>query len=271
MKSGWIKSYYKYLQKNWNAIVAALSVMGYFSFSLFPDTERYQKVFLFLGANAIIWTVIELKVSMTRESLPGRYEDMRAARPDILNKIKKAISQRRKEELEIHIVGGRIRTISDMIREIRNDILTERLRARRVKFFLYCLDPEFVGSWNLRGIKEVEAFKARNQSFSDLIKQFTQEMQEYNKSELLKKNEITLEVIPYNCFPSFYAFVIGKSMLFWGFFTWNNESEDFEGPTNPCFYIEKDMDHFDDYYTWVQSRVTFFQVACHSTREGRAD
>ena len=102
---------YQFLHKNWNPLLAGISVLGYLVFTLTPYLQSYSKWFAFLGMNAIIWTLIELKVSMDRQLPHSRYKDMRVARPDILSCIKDSISRNRRDLLEIRIIGGRIRTI----------------------------------------------------------------------------------------------------------------------------------------------------------------
>src|SRR6185369_13871192 len=102
---------YRFLHKNWNPLLAAISVVGYLVFTLVPYLQNYSKWFVFLGVNAVIWTLIELKISLDRDLPHSRYKDMRVARPDILSCIKDSVSRNRQDLLEIKIVGGRIRTI----------------------------------------------------------------------------------------------------------------------------------------------------------------
>jgi hypothetical protein len=258
---------YRFLHKNWNSLLAGVSVVGYLVFSLVPSLQTYSKWFAFLGVNAIIWTLIELKISMDRDSPHTRYKDMRVARPDILSCIRKSVSRNRQDLLEIRIIGGRIRTISDMLREIKNEIVTHQLRARNIKFIVYCVDPNFVETWKFSGMKNQRGFEARTKSYAGLVRQFSDELEEYNSLEIFTNNNVSIDIVHYRCFPSLYTYIIGKSSIFWGFFTWNAESEDFEGPSNPCFFLNRHSDFYDDYYKWLVNRTEFLNLSKNCTEE----
>lgn len=218
--------------------------------------------FAFLGANAIIWTLIELKISiLQKRDDSNTYLDMREARSDILKKMKSEIKANRRKGLNITIVGGRIRTISDMIRELKNDFVKGRLNGNNITFEVFCMEPEFIKSWNFPQTRENINFRKRNEMYSDLIKRFSQELLDFNEFEVFKKNDIKIEIKYYKNYPNFYYYLIGGNDLFWGFFTWDSEIEDFEGPTNTCFYLRKGQENFHEFYSYFQNRLKFLEVS----------
>lgn len=81
---------YKILTENWNAIFSGISVLGILIFQFTPGLQKYQNFFIFLGLNAIVWTLVEIKVSLVNNTKTTRYESMRIARNHILEAIKKS-------------------------------------------------------------------------------------------------------------------------------------------------------------------------------------
>ncbi|MBK7525894.1 MAG: hypothetical protein IPI53_17640 [Saprospiraceae bacterium] len=78
--------------------------------------------------------MIEIKTKLD-ESKPNkteRYSDMRQARPFIIKHIYEMMKANKTEVLNIEIVGGRIRTISDMMRELKNEVVNNNLFSRNV-------------------------------------------------------------------------------------------------------------------------------------------
>jgi hypothetical protein len=259
-----ILKFYSYIKRNWNSYLAGISIIGLLVFSVFPQfrDEKYMIFFGFLGANAIIWTLIELKMSILhKDSSNSTYLDMREARSDILGKMKSEIKANRRKELTITIIGGRIRTISDMVRELKNDFIKGRLRGKNITFEVFCMEPDFIKNWNFPLTKNDISKKKRNEMYSDLIKRFSEELLDFNEIEVFKSNNIKIEIKYYKKYPSYYYYLIGENHLFWGFFTWNSESEDFEGPTNTCFYMKKGEKDFHQFLLYFQNRTQFLEVS----------
>jgi hypothetical protein len=253
-------SYWKYLRRNWSAILATISIMGVIVCHFLPFTRNYVSFFIFLGINAVVWTLIEIKILLTEDISLSRYDDLRLARPHIMNKIRKAITRAGKSGIEIIMVGGRIRTISDMITEIKNDIVNGKIAARNVSIVVYCrymglLSNEIANRDNIQGGSRREF-----QQGDQLVAQFTGELQSYNELPEFKNNNIVIQIIQYTCIPRYYLFRIGESQLFWGCFTWNNESRFFEGPGNPCYYLSRNSIQFDDYSGYMNNWVEYLQL-----------
>jgi hypothetical protein len=250
----------KFLSQKWNIIIAAISIVGLLTFNFFPTiNESFYKLFIFLGINAIVWTMIEIKIKL-EERKPNktvRYSDMRQARPFILKHIFKEMKANKEATLKIEIVGGRIRTISDMIRELKNEIVTHNLHARNIDIRILTLKPEFVKSWHFTKTYTESHLKKRNEGYANLIIHLTDELISYNSLDEFKHNNIKIKVDFYETFPIFYSYIINEKYIYWGFFTWNHLEEDFIGPENPCFFLDSKDESFRDYFSFITNRVQF--------------
>ncbi len=135
---------YRFLAAYWNAVLAAIAVFGVAVFAVVPQLQKYRDFFVFIGLNAVVWSLVEIKAKLLPEARSKKLGDMRDARPHILESIKRAMTRSRATPLRVTIVGGRIRTISDMLREIRYDIEQKEITPHNVSFAIYCLHPDFV-------------------------------------------------------------------------------------------------------------------------------
>ena len=250
----------KVLLKKWNIIVATISIIGLLIFNFFPSINGdYYKVFIFLGINAVIWTLVEIKV-MLDDKNPNkseRYLDMRQARPFILKSIYDQMKSNKDKVLNIEIVGGRIRTISDMIRELKNEIVNHDLHAKNTNIRILTLNPDFIKSWDFPKTQINDGFRQRNEGNANLIKHLREELLKYNEINEFKYNNIKIEVEYYSTYPLFYSYKIGDKFVYWGFFTWNNNDEDFVGPENPCYFLDSKNEAFQDYFSLLTNRVEF--------------
>ena len=250
----------KFLSTKWNIILATISIVGLLTFNFFPAiNESFFKLFIFLGINATIWTIIEIKIKLdeNRPNKTERYSDMREARPFILKHIYKEMKANKDSILRIEIVGGRIRTISDIIRELKNEIANHNLNARNINIRILTLNPEFIKNWDFAKTKTNPHFKQRNEGNANLIKHLRHELISYNEIEEFKKNNINIDVEFYETFPFFYSYTIGNKYIYWGFFTWNNLDEDFIGPENPCYFLDSKNESFSDYFNFLTNRIQF--------------
>ena len=250
--------FYNYLKQNWNSIIALISILGIITFNFIPNNHDYINYFIFLIINAIIWTLVEIKIAIKHKYLKVRFDDMREARSHIIQSIISRIKKNKGTNLDIQIVGGRIRTISDMLREIKNQITNKGLFIKNTKFTIYCMHPELLRAMKYKKTREDISIQNRNKIYAQLVEQFSAELMDYNNLDLFKKNGISIEIIYYRQDPIIYAFLIGNSEIYWGNFTWTSEREDFEGPINRCYYLEENDEEFSDYYYWISNRIEYY-------------
>lgn len=253
--------FWKFVVKNWHEIVLLISAVGFIVSSFLPEHGKWAEFFIFAGLIAALLTLIEIRVLLSEALHPDRYSSMRTARSDIIASIRQCISGNHKEPFVVHIIGGRTRTISEMLMEILTDIRDDVIHARNVKFMVYSISPEFLQQWSSSGISDIDTFKARNANYAQMVRTFTTELESYNDDHTFKSHNVSIEVVHYRCFPTEYAFLIGSNVLYWGAFTWNFDTEDFQGPENPCYYLRRDQNLFDDYYTQLLNKVRFLRLA----------
>lgn len=254
----WI-NIFRFLQNHWNKTLALISLLGVVIFNFIPDAENYYKLFIFIGANAVVWTIIEIKalMDMDEKVKRNRFNNMREARKDILDCIRLEIKKSQSNEIKIQIIGGRIRTISDMIRELKDDFLSLRLISRNVEFHIYTLKPDFFSAWNYLDLENDTKLKEKFSIYSDITNRLKDELEEINNILLFKDNNIKIIVKHYRYIPHVYSYLIGNNHLFFGFFTWDKNAKDFIGPENPCYYYKSGREEFNDYYNWLQNQIDF--------------
>jgi hypothetical protein len=250
---------YRFSLKWWNAILAATSLAGVAIFSLVPPIQKYTSVFIFLAANSVVWTLIEIKIELSRrEGADLIYTSMRAARPYIIQDIEKHLKRSTlNTPLKLIFLGGRIRSMSDIIRELADSLTKEELRGH-LSIELFCLDPEYISARTLPGNVSSEAQIRRNSSYSELIKGISSELTSLSK-QISEQSSITIRVMHYKEDPHFYAYLIGDFAIYWGTYTWSPLTSDFVGPENPCMIIKSTDPEFLPVRDWIVSRTDLYQ------------
>lgn len=258
-----LRSFWRSLVRNWNGIVGLIATSGYLASSFLPSNHpkkvSYQDFFLTLGVVAILMTLVEIKVLLTERQRISRFRNLREASPSIVKAVRDAVSHGHKGVLEIYILGGRIRTISDLVRGILTDIRSEYLLAADVTFSIYCMDPDFLTAWSTPSIVDAD-FAPRNLRYSQQIRTTIDELLAFNSSTIFKGRKVIVDIVKYRTFPTIWAFVIGNECAFFGTFTWNATRNDLEGPENACFRVEKGDQGYEDVKQYLDNRAIFYRL-----------
>ncbi|MGK4593970.1 hypothetical protein [Amycolatopsis sp. w19] len=250
----WIVGAYRYVKRNWNVIVASISLTCMAVFWIIIPLREYVPLFAFAVANAVVWTVIELKVNLA--PAVGRelvHPNMRSARGTIIRDIEDGLrGTTASRPLQLTMVGGRLRSMSDIVRELMDDLRQGRVEGH-VRVAIQCLDPEFVASRILPGQLSVQDQKRRNQSYASLVRSLAVELEGL---ALSKDSRSTLRVATeyYATDPQYYAYMIGDSVLHWGPYTWSEEKADFIGPENFCVRLNPESPNFQGVREWLLNR-----------------
>ena len=248
---------YEFLKRNWSAIASFTSLTGFVFCYIIPPLREHTWAFVFIGANAIMWTLVELKIHLLTKEKLHRFPTMRDARPEITSSIIRSLSK--KKQTTITIVGGRIRTISDIVREISGAIESGTIQARNSKIVICCIDPECVSKTVPKeSLISPQIFADRFSGYKKIVDQFCSELRDLNEITEFKQNKITVEVFIYQESPHFYGYLIEDIGLFWGHYTWNERIEDFVGPTNPCYFIDTKSETYEDFHSWFKNRSSFY-------------
>lgn len=249
----------KKIKKNIIRGISTIAILGWLIVFHIPTIKSLSVYFVFLGMFAIIWTLLEIKIFLTDRIDRHRYRDLRAAREDIIKKIRACL--KKKEDSELIIVAGRIRTVSEMLRGVIDEIKGGEISAKNTKICLYCLQPGYIlENFNTDRLKDSTKFLDRFESYDKLIREFTEELDSHNEHPKFKDNNIRIEVKYYCTYPFIYAFLIRNKDIFWGSFTWDSDYEDFVGPPNPCFHYSQNSEDFDFFSSWILSKVKLFDL-----------
>jgi hypothetical protein len=251
---------YKFLARNWNAFLAATSLIGVAIFGLMPPLSKYVPAFVFLGANAIVWTLIEIKHDLgKRDSVEKAFPNMRIARPRIMKVILDELKHTHPERpLTITLIGGRIRSMSDILRELADEMQSNRVPGHAA-VRLYCLDPAYIASRTLPGQITPDQQRPRNASYGAIIANFKAEL-ESRSFAANPRTSLRIEVVLYSEDPQRYAFIVGDSSIFWGPYTWSVEASDFVGPENACFEVQRTNSSYVPIRSWLESRVSLYDL-----------
>jgi SAM-dependent methyltransferase len=187
---------------------------------------------------------------------------MHSARADILASLRRAITSTRNGPVEILIIGGRIRTISDMLEELFGEVEQGRLNASNVRFRILCLDPAAMKQWRLTDLGDHEGFEDRMEDYAGTLSGLIRTLTRYAATSVFQARQLEVEIHRYASYPFIYAFVIGADEIYWGYYTWNDQNEDFDGPVNPCYRLRKSTPEFKDLLRWLRSCAVFLPKAC---------
>jgi len=255
-------NFLKVIRSKWNIIVTIISVLGVLVFSFIPDmNDNFFKLFVFLGINAIVWTLIEIKLKLDEKNpnTTDRFDGLRNARSHILEHIYQCMKTNKSDELHIEIVGVRFKMIGDMMRDIKDRIVKKEIISRNVRISLYAVNPELLRHWNFSKTQSNSSSKEINEEHASFIELSKKEFLKYNDLIEFKSNNIKVEVDFYNTFPLIYSFKIGDEHIYWGFVAWDNSGEDFKLPGNPCYYLKKKHTHFNDFHKILSNKTEFYK------------
>lgn len=254
---------YRSLLKYWNAALAGASLIGVAVFSVTPNSEKYVQFFVFLGANAIVWTVIEMKVKLEEYSAVVRqvvYPTMRAARSDVLQDIKKQLrGSRRGKPLVLVLIGGRMRSMSEVVREIADGMTHGQIQGH-IKVDAYCISPDYLASRILPGDVSPDMQLSRNTGIAHLVRSVRTELESLSR-EFGQRASLSVSVRHYSEDPFCYAYLIGDNTLYWGPFTWDGATSDLLGPENPCIVVRSTDPTFPALREWVRTRTDLMRAS----------
>jgi hypothetical protein len=251
---------YEYTLRNWNALLAAVSLIGVAIFSIVPALEQYTRVFIFLAANAIVWTLIELKVQLFRAKAPQTelYTDVRAARRSIIEDVKKSLQHTSLHApLTLTLIGCGLRTMGDIVRETAMDLQLQVTRGHLI-VDLYCFDPAYIASRVLPGAVPVDEQKRRMAAFARFAESVIAELANL-AGEFGPSSSFRLNITLYSGDPFCTAYLIGDKSLYWTPVTWASLTSEFIGPENPCLVVRSSSEAFAPLQEWIRTRAELFR------------
>ena len=255
-----ISRVYRFFAKHWNAFLSAVSLLGVAVFSVWEPLQQYVSLFIFLAANAVVWTLIEIKNDLDlKKSEPTVHANMRLARPHILADTERALKgTTRQKPLRLKLIGGRIRSMSDAVRELSDDLRSGRATGH-VLIELYCIEPAYIRSRVVNDGVSTERQAARNASYGSIIENISEELRGLAKVSH-GASTLSVRIVHYREDPHIYAYIIGDKALYWGTYTWSETEADFVGPENPCVRIDRRDPEYSQLLPWIESRLRLYEI-----------
>lgn len=257
-----IQIFFLDLKKNWSTVISAVSILGFFIFYFIPSLRKpeYYGPFIFFAASAIIATLLEIKVKLYEAGRKRMYSSLNEARQTIISDIKRKIEGKR--DIEINIISYKASETLPIYQTIIDDILTDQIVvSSNVIFNFYCVNPGFLAAVDSSVLfSDKFSYKEDKRRIDDYKQNidFIKTTIRNSNINLLNK-KVTTNLILYNAFPNFYAFVIGSRTIYWGKFHWSDKKE-FAGSYNTCFYSTIDNDqNFTDLFKMFTSEVSFLK------------
>lgn len=251
-----------WLRKNWNTVAAGASILGIAVGRLVPKVDGSRDFFLFLGLNAIVWTLVELKLDL-RQSLDDGMQGsvfgtMRDARPAIIRNM--LIELESKNHGSIEIVGGRLRSISELIREFADVAADSNSKTSGLTFKIYCMDPDYLTELSLPGELNPQDQKQRRLHQKSQVIAAMNELSGLQKRTDFTSRNITIELHKYRDDPFIYAYLFGDRSLIWGGYRWNASESELEGPSNPCELVVSSSPRFEMISEWILNRARLYSA-----------
>jgi hypothetical protein len=267
---------YGYLVDYWNSVLAVIAVLGIAGSEVFPAIEDYFEFFAFVGLNAVVWTLIEIRHELRAPEPDSRgratYASMRQARSDIVEQLSTQLS--RQGIRRVHILGGRIRSIIEILREFSDRLETGGVpnRAQGLEIEIVCMSPEFLGQWPVPGDLTEDGRSNLGKAFAGAVRAAVQELTDLSMRSTLRDRGVDIAVRHYYSIPAVYGYVFADDAVLWGGYTWDRERSDVAGPSNPCYRIEAGEPDFESVRRWLLSHMELLQaVRTESTLSGGDD
>lgn len=255
----------KSVARNYDEIVIYLSILMSIIVQFVPDSFSWRNSFLvgtiYLGVISLVFVVLDMKKVIEEKNQKILFRNMFDAKTEIFNQIEK--QRRRKstrENIEIHIIGLKLRAISGVIHEMMNEIKSGKRILFNARIIIYYYDPDSFSQLisPLTPVTILSEIKSQYDQFSVITSANVGELQSYNSDHFFAQKKIKLECYSYTGLPSFWGFGIDKEVVFLGPFTWSNKTYTLVGPQNPCIMIGKDDDTSDIFSGFYYNRFDMF-------------
>jgi hypothetical protein len=257
---------WRQLAAHWTTILAAIGIGGIVAAELYPPLKAHQSVYFFLCLNAIVWTLIRIKVQLDQLSAKGELRDavtvfptMRAATDTVIPLLLREVEKR--DTGRAIIVGGRIRSIIELLRKFGDDLALKGLKNRSgCGIQIFMMSPDFVRSMIIPGKLSPEQQKIRNENISNGMAASIHEVTRMADREVFRDNNVRISMHFYSQIPFGYYYLIGDEDLVFGGYIWDEAESDLVGPSSPCWHITAESPEFEATSKWLHSRVALYMA-----------
>lgn len=253
---------YRYITKHWNALLAGVSILGIAIGALIPAASGSRDYFIFLGLNAVVWTLVEVRSLLRRldRSDPDRgrgpFVTMREARPLILQNLLEQLQK--PGERVVTIIGGRLRSIVEVMREFDDLLLDMPTSVGLLRIRILSVDPGFWRTAPVAGSLSEDQRIARLADQASQVEAAHRELQRMAKANTFASRSISIELSTYADVPFIYCYLFGDDALIWGGYRWDEERSDIRGPSSPCELVRSGSPRYQFLRNWLGSRANMY-------------
>lgn len=253
-----IKRILDYLYDHWTIITFWLSIAAtittYSLTQIFPQLNGSKELFIAFGYSAGIsafFILLEIRKSFKEEkSKHTVFENMTGAQSSIVKTLSSRLKKKSKDPVVLRIYGMRLSGINRILMDFiyKKDKLVWN---RDLDIYIYHCDPDFLENMaphNMAQEKRDEIgtmFKEHSRS----LENFVNGLRRIHRSN----NRINIYFRKYSSIPSFWAYEIDRTEIFFGYFTWNGH--DWIGPENYCTNISNTGQPIRGFVEWINSYI----------------
>ncbi|MEP1890095.1 MAG: hypothetical protein ABJJ14_00400 [Cyclobacteriaceae bacterium] len=209
---------------------------------------------LFLTLFSMVTMIVEIRNHLISDENIKNFPHLRAAEQLLIDTIVKA-SKRNSEPLELKVIGNGLNRINEILTEIIDMKSGEKLGSREIKIIVYHIDPAFANGFFFSSSKNKTKLSKKNDGYSSTLLSHIDNL----KDRVADIDSINISFVSYGETPYFYGFLIDSIDLFWGNFSRNERTGEWLGPSNPCFYAQRDNELSPGYtIDWIENRLSVF-------------
>lgn len=257
---------WRFIATFWSTFIAMGALGLIVAAEVYEPLKSNREVYFLILLNAIVVMLIEIRLrpelnrTEAKDHAVTVFETMRKARPTILDLLVK--ETRKGEPGHVVILGGRIRSIIEIVRQLSDEL--DKISPRKVKgcdIEIYMMRPSFVSQLMLPGQKTKEQQAARNASIVAQMDASVAELARMCDQEVFRSRHVNIEVNYYDELPFGYFYLIGEDNLVFGGFIWSDAEADLVGPASPCMHMTSDAPEFEITFDWLKNRVELYKAA----------
>jgi hypothetical protein len=209
-----------------------------------------------MGLIAVVFILLEIHGSILQRENTRRFSNLKAAEPEILKVVSKVANKRRNTPIKIKVLGNRLSRVSPIISDLFRKSNEGKFGKNHLEVTIYHTDPTLISKEYLPSTKDRDIAEDKHQSYSANL---LSNIQWLTQNARDSKN-VTLKFVKYLPIPYFYAYLIDMKFLFWGYFSWDEEANDWIGPSNECYLIENRSDDPTMFLEWIKNRLRIYDI-----------
>lgn len=251
-----LRKAFDFLLDNWTIIIFWISILAtvvtYSLTLIFPLFNASTELFITFGyssAISIFLLLLEIRKSLKEDLHKSDvFDNMTNAQPSIFKSLTAHLTQKNKKPVVLRIYGMRLSGINRTLMDFFN-AQEQTVWKRDLDVYIYHCNPTFLENMipqNMGKVKKNEInmmFKEHAKSLDNFING----LRRVSKNN----NHIKIHFRKYDSMPSFWAYEIDRTELFFGYFTWNNV--DWIGPENNCVSVNKNNQPIKGFIEWVNN------------------